>query len=141
MREGSNNAYGWGASSGTERHAALACADRLWVMVALETVGARGGADPEAWAVQRIAGLGSRAALNALAELGIEAVLVHDGASLAEDPYFRVRGDVVTTTAPVVGDVIVPGEVPKAYREPALPQFRNVAPGEDQRLVGERRPS
>jgi hypothetical protein len=36
----------------------------------------------------------------------------------------------------VVGEVIVPGEVPKAYREPPLPLFRNVAPGEDQPLAG-----
>jgi hypothetical protein len=105
-------------------------------MLMLESVGARGGADPEAWAARSIAGLASRAALDRLAGLGIEAVLVHDGASLAESAYFRTRGDVVATVAPEVGEVIVPGEVPKAYREPPLPLFRNVAPGEDQPLAG-----
>jgi crotonobetainyl-CoA:carnitine CoA-transferase CaiB-like acyl-CoA transferase len=136
MREGSNNPYGWGASGGTGRQAALRCADGSWIMLVLESVGARGGADPEAWAARSIAGLASRAALDRLAGLGIEAVLVHDGASLAESAYFRTRGDVVATVAPEVGEVIVPGEVPKAYREPPLPLFRNVAPGEDQPLAG-----
>jgi crotonobetainyl-CoA:carnitine CoA-transferase CaiB-like acyl-CoA transferase len=141
MREGSNDPYGWGASGGAERHAALACADGRWIMVAVESVGAQDGMDPETWAAQRIAGLDSRGALDALAELGIEAVLVQDGASLAESAYFRARGDVVNATAPVVGEVTVPGEVPKAYREPKLPLFRNVAPGEDQHLAGGKRPS
>lgn len=141
MRQGSNNPYGWGVSGRAGRHAALACADGRWIMLAVETVGARGGVDPEAWAAQHIAGLGSRAALDTLAALGVEAVLVQDGASLAESAYFRARGDIVTATAPIVGEVVVPGEVPKAYREPPLPRFRNVAPGEDQHLVGGKAPS
>jgi crotonobetainyl-CoA:carnitine CoA-transferase CaiB-like acyl-CoA transferase len=136
MREGGNNPYGWGASGGSGRQVALRCADGRWIMLRLESVGAQGGADPETWAAGRIAGLASRAALENLAGLGIEAVLVHDGATLAENAYFRARGDVVTTTAPVVGEVTVPGEVPKVYGEPTLPLFRNVVPGEDQHLIG-----
>lgn len=134
-REGSNNPYGWGASGGVGRQLPLACADGRWIMIALDSIGAEGGAAPEQWVVQQIEGLGSRAALDRLAELGVEAVLVHDGATLSETEYFRARGDVVTATALDVGQVIVPGEVPKAYREPPLPAFRNVRPGEDQALV------
>jgi crotonobetainyl-CoA:carnitine CoA-transferase CaiB-like acyl-CoA transferase len=137
MREGSNNPYGWGVSGEEVSQAPLKCADGAWIMVSLSSIARNaGGGAGERWAAEKIAGLDSAAALATLRKLGVEAVPVHDGASLAQSPYFQERRDVVRTTDPKIGDLVVPGEVPKAYREPALPFFRAVRPNEDRDKLG-----
>jgi crotonobetainyl-CoA:carnitine CoA-transferase CaiB-like acyl-CoA transferase len=127
LREGTNDPYGWGASGQAAAQVALKCADGEWIMAARASLPAK--------AADEVAKLGRDAALERLRKLGVPAVPVHDGASLAKSPYFTERRDVVRTTDPQIGDLTVPGEVPKTYREPALPLFRPVRPNEDRSKV------
>jgi crotonobetainyl-CoA:carnitine CoA-transferase CaiB-like acyl-CoA transferase len=127
LREGSNDPYGWGASGPAASQVALKCADGEWIMAARASLPATASAE--------VAKLGREAALERLRKLGVPAVPVHDGASLAKSPYFTERRDVVRTTDPKIGALTVPGEVPKTYREPELPLFRSVRPDEDRSKV------
>src|SRR5690606_14977061 len=84
-----------------------------------------------AWAATLdTAAVGSR-----LRAAGIEAARVHDGRSLAQDPYFRARGDVVPATDEVVGSLAVPGRLPLRDGDGDGPAFHAARVGEHDRLV------
>lgn len=137
LREGTNDPYGWGVSGGANAQKPFKSADGHWVMVSLASLRAKApaGVDPEAWADNAIAALEHGAALKRLSELDIEAALVHDGTTLAQSPYFLERKDVVRSTDPKIGKVVVPGEVPKAFSTPKLPDFRATRPNEDNQII------
>lgn len=60
---------------------------------------------------------------------------MHDGATLAATRYFVERGDVVKTHHPSLGDIVVPGEMPKRASEPIIPRFRPVRCDEDSAVL------
>ncbi len=80
------------------------------------------------------------AALEALRALGLEAAPVHDGGSLAADPYFTERGEVAAVRHPEAGALAVPGILPRgAYDTGALHRFHPppeaASPGRDTDLA------
>ncbi len=133
-REGSNDPYGWGVSGpagtgpGANANAlrAVRCNDGHWLMLPVAT---------DHHLAQQVESLDIDAALLMLRDRGIEAARVHDGASLAMEPYFRERGDVRQASDPVVGSMNLVGEVPKTYRDPALPLFRFTRPDADRAKI------
>jgi len=137
LREGTNDPYGWGASGAANAQKPFKSADGHWIMVSLASLRAKApaGEDAEAWAADCIGAREHDAALRHLAKLGVAAVLVHDGATLPHSSYFLERKDVVRAIDPKIGEVVVPGEVPKAYAEPELPLFRATRPNEDAQCI------
>jgi len=164
MREGSNDPYGWGVSGQAGALVALRCADGHWLMALRATVpgvpkSAQAGAtkgvstadaisagssmsgpdgtgdDALADLAKRVGALDVDAALALLRTRGVEAVQVHDGATLAATRYFVERGDVVETHHPSLGDIMVPGEMPKRASEPIIPLFRPVRCDEDSAVL------
>jgi crotonobetainyl-CoA:carnitine CoA-transferase CaiB-like acyl-CoA transferase len=144
IRRGTNDPYGWGAPGNPERRfVALACADgEILVRVdaaareALAELLGTGTAEPEqldaslrGWA----GGRPVREAGTALKAAGIEAARIHDGASMAADPYFLARGDVVPVEVPGVGRIAVPGHVPAGAG--GRRAFRPAEPGADDEAV------
>ena len=80
------------------------------------------------------------AALETLRALGLEAAPVHDGRSLAADPYFAERGEVAAVRHPEVGALAVPDILPRgAYDTDALHRFhappKAATPGRDTDLA------
>ncbi|WP_374446607.1 CaiB/BaiF CoA transferase family protein [Stella sp.] len=143
-REASNDPYGWGAGDGGDTWLpSFACADGRWVMllVRAETrlrLAALAGLPADSTRRELAAALvhwfrerPPESARAELAALGVEVALVHDGATLAEDPYFGERGDVLATEDPVVGPLIVPGYTPRGYDRGALRDFRDAQVGEN----------
>jgi formyl-CoA transferase len=149
MREGSNDPYGWGVSGMANALVALRCADGQWLMALRAGIpGLQRSAspppgnaadvvdtDPVSDLAARVGGLAVAPALALLKTLGVEAVQVHDGATLAGTRYFVERGDVVRTHHPSLGDIVVPGEMPKRASAPPLPMFRPVKYDEDRAVL------
>lgn len=126
--QGSNDPYSWGvASEGAAAIECHVCADGAWLAVMTRPRSARQPDDLGSYLAAR----SSDAALKELAALGVEAVRVHDGASLAADPYFRQRGDVQHHRHPDLGELTVPGFVPRIYGGEGLHRFRAPVVGED----------
>lgn len=151
-REGTNDPYGWGAADGGGDWLPTgACADGSWVMLLVPAgsedklaalVGAAPGSDRKDLAAALAGWLGRHApgaARAALEVLGIGLAPVHDGATLAKDPYFRARGDVVATEDAVVGALVVPGRAPLGYSSEGLLDFRDAQVGENNaEILGDR---
>ncbi|BBK34795.1 succinyl-CoA--D-citramalate CoA-transferase [Stella humosa] len=151
-RQGSNDPYGWGAAEADgDWLPSFACADGRWLMLLVRPGGAEklaalagAAADSDRTGLATalapwFAGQSPEAALAALAPLGIEAALVHDGATLATDPYFLARGDVVPTEDAVVGPVVVPGYSPRGYDQSSLRDFRDAQVAENNaEILGDR---
>ncbi len=149
MREGSNDPYGWGVSGMANALVAMRCADGEWLMALRATVpGMPESANPHTSSAAdvahpdpvgdlaaRVGALPIGPAIALLNTLGVEAVHVHDGATLASTRYFVERGDVVRTHHPNLGDIAVPGEMPKRASEPVLPLFRPVKYDEDRAVL------
>jgi crotonobetainyl-CoA:carnitine CoA-transferase CaiB-like acyl-CoA transferase len=144
LRQGSNDPYGWGAAAAEERAVrCLRCSDGAWLAVLLDTtarlhLGARPDGELERLAAARPRG----AALEALRALGLEAAPVHDGSSLAADPYFAERGEVAAVRHPEAGALAVPGILPRGtYDTGALRHFHAppeaATPGRDADLAWE----
>jgi crotonobetainyl-CoA:carnitine CoA-transferase CaiB-like acyl-CoA transferase len=68
---------------------------------------------------------------DALRSRGIEAVRIHDGLSIARDPYFRARGDVVPAPRPGAPELMVPGHIPRRAGKSRLRAFRPAGVGEN----------
>lgn len=143
-REGSNDPYGWGAGdAGGAWLPSFACSGGLWVMLLVrpeagprlaEMLGLPPGSDRAATAAALVPWLRERtpeAARDALAAVGVELAPVHDGATLATDPYFLARGDVVPTEDAVVGPLVVPGYTPHGYSRDGLRDFRDAQVAEN----------
>lgn len=136
---GSDDPYGWGVPVPRGRRLVpLQCGGGTWIAILLEapelsTLADRLGTRPVESEVisaiaKRISGLPAEAAREALAELGVAACPVHDGATIGSDPYFLARGDVVRTEDAVVGPVVVPGPVPRTYGAAGLRLFNAPPP-------------
>ena len=151
-REGSNDPYGWGVSGAESAWLpTFACADGRWVMLKVAP-----GAAPRLAGLAGLPADSSRrelaaalaywfrdrspeAARSELADIAIDVAPVHDGATLAADPYFLARGDVVPTDDPVVGPVVVPGYSPRGYARDGLRDFRDAQVAENNaEILGER---
>ena len=144
LRQGGNDPYGWGAAEADgDWLPSFRCADGRWVMLLVRPDGigklaALVDAPPDSARDRLSAALApwfqARTPDDARAALGpldIELVPVHDGATLAKDPYFRARGDVIATEDPVVGPVVVPGWAPRGYAGDGLRHFRDAQVAED----------
>ena len=110
MRQGSNDPYSWGVASEVAI-ACHVCADGAWLAIMTRPPSPKAPADLGAFVAARPAD----AALAELAELGVEAVRVHDGLSLAQSAYFRERGDVQQYRHSALGELTVPGVPPRVY--------------------------
>jgi crotonobetainyl-CoA:carnitine CoA-transferase CaiB-like acyl-CoA transferase len=119
-RQGSNDPWGFGVA-GARRIATARCADGGWIAAILE---AGSGVDLDSFVTEQA----RPDALAALRDAGIEAAPVQDGMSLAQDPYFTARGDVVRTRDAVAGEIGVPGAVPHGYDRTGLRDFLPSAP-------------
>lgn len=145
-RRGTNDPYGWGAEGPVERRfVALSCADDAEILVRVDAAsipplaqiaGVAADADAEgldaalrAWAAQ----LPHIRAGQVLREACIEAARIHDGASIAGEPYFLLRGDVLAETLPGVGPIVVPGHIPRGA--PPLRPFHAASVGEANDMV------
>lgn len=143
-RTGANDPYGWGAPDKVERRfSALASRDGAEILVLIDAdsapaiadlAGLSDGADLAAletglaaWA-ERVDLDEAREALRAR---GIEAARVHDGLSIARDPYFLARGDVVPAPRSHSSDLMVPGHIPRGPRTSRLRAFRPARVGEN----------
>ncbi|NRC56899.1 hypothetical protein [Neoaquamicrobium sediminum] len=72
----------------------------------------------------------------ALRASGLEVAPVHDGLSIARDPYFRARGDVQPATLPSGRQIAVPGHVLRQLDDSGTKRsFRHAALGVDQKAV------
>lgn len=127
LRQGSNHPYGWGHDLGVSMPC-VRCADEVWVQMRIERHQRPPAPHTEwaDWARTRTAGK----ALAALKKLGIAAVAVRDGNSLANDRYFRARADVEDANHPVLGVFPVPGFFPKIPRGPEVERFNAASVGE-----------
>jgi len=126
-RQGSNHPYGWGYSLG-QSMPCVRCADEVWVQMCVEP----NQVPPDMhthWADWAFS-LTSQKALGALRQLGIDAVAVRDGRSLAGDRYFRARADVEDAHHPELGVFPVPGFFPKMSRGPEVERFNAASVGE-----------
>ena len=143
-RQGSSAPYGWGAPADENGpvHQTLKAADGGWVKAAhrspsaLCEIAARlcGSVTKDAgeasaalagWVAERP----HREAARELVAAGAAAAPVFDGLSIANEPYFRDRGDVVPADVEGVGRLWAPGSV---WTElPAEPPFRVRGIGED----------
>jgi len=143
VRQGSNDPYGWGAGDGAGAWLpSFACAGGRWVMLLVRPdaeprlaglLGLAGG-DRATIATALVPWLRDRspeAARDALAGAGVELAPVHDGATLATDPYFLARGDVVPTEDAMVGPVVVPGYTPRGYAREGLRDFHDAQVAEN----------
>ncbi|MGE0714612.1 MAG: CaiB/BaiF CoA transferase family protein [Alphaproteobacteria bacterium] len=136
-RRGSSDPYGWGAGENDRWLPTFATADGTWLMLLVDAAAAAKlpglvGVAADAGRPALKAALGDwlrrrtpEAARTALASLGIGVAPVHDGATLASDPYLAARGDVLATEDPVVGRVVVPGRSPGGHVPPGLNAFRD----------------
>ncbi len=127
QRQGSNHPYGWGYRLGSFMPC-LRCSDDVWIQLSLSPNCAPPGPHTqwEEWAQSHT----SRKALGVLKKLGIAAVAVRDGSSLASDRYFRERVDVEDAHHPVLGVFPVPGFFPKIPRGPEVERFNAASVGE-----------
>jgi crotonobetainyl-CoA:carnitine CoA-transferase CaiB-like acyl-CoA transferase len=138
-RTGSNDPHGWGVPIPRGRRVVpLRCGDGSWIALLLESSAApalasRLGSPADEHGI--VAALGARlnalsrdAARDLLRDLGVAACPVHDGGTIGTDPYFLARGDVVHTEDPVVGPLVVPGSVPRAYGGAGLRLFNAPPP-------------
>jgi crotonobetainyl-CoA:carnitine CoA-transferase CaiB-like acyl-CoA transferase len=125
MRQGSNDPYSWGVASDVAIACHL-CRDGAWLAI-MTRPASHAPADLRAFVAARSAD----AALGDLAALGVEAVRVHDGLSLAHSAYFRERGDVQQYQHPALGEITVPGVPPRGYGSADRHVFRTPAVGED----------
>src|SRR5690606_8488203 len=130
---------------------AFACADGSWVMLLVPPgadakLAALAGAAPDAGRETLAAALAAwfarhspDAARAALGPLDLELAPVHDGATLAADPYFLDRGDVLAADDAVVGPIMVPGTSPRGYAAEGLRPFRDAQVGENNaEILGDR---
>lgn len=157
VRQGSNDPYGWGVpGTPARRFVPVACADGevLVLIDAASRAAVAALAGVEAAASDAVLGAGLAGALaplgcaEAAARLrgaGIEAARIHDGASLAREPYFRSRGDVETAVLAGGAEVTVSGHLPRregtgrrAFRAAGLGADNAAVFGADQVEQGER---
>ncbi len=142
-RNGTNDPYGWGAPDATgRRYVAVTCAGGEDLLVLVDEASRapllqcmRSGADLSLEAVAEAlrewaAGLPLDEAGRLLRAAGVEAARVHDGMSMAHDPYFQARGDVVWTTHADGTRLAVPGHVPRESGGGRI-AFRPTQVGED----------
>lgn len=137
LRNASNDPYGWGAPDAPERRfVPVTTRDGAEVLVLVDApskAAIRGLAEGDtdaalaAWA----ASVDVDEAARVLRDHGIEAARVHDGLSMARDPYFRARGDVIATPLPGHPDVAVPGRVPRRSDRGTTRAFRPAPIGAD----------
>ncbi len=138
-RTGSDDPHRWGVDKPRGRRLVpMKCGDESWIAVLMDAaeapaLGARlgcGASEAELIAAigSRIASLPRDTAREARAELDGTAGPVHDGHSIGSDPYFLARGDVARTQDDVVGPVVVPGPVPRAYGGAGLRLFNAPPP-------------
>ena len=139
QRQGSSDPYGWGVKAAGEGpvHQTLQGSDGGWIKAVhrsgddlAATAGRLGLAagDPAAAIALWAAGRPHRDAARDLVAAGAPAVPVFDGLSIAQEPYFRERGDTVPATVEGVGPVWVPGSI--CPEVPADPPFRLRGVGE-----------
>jgi crotonobetainyl-CoA:carnitine CoA-transferase CaiB-like acyl-CoA transferase len=126
MRQGSNDPYSWGVTSDIAISCHV-CSDGAWLAIVTRPVAPKAPADLGVFVAARPAD----AALGELAALGVEAVRVHDGLSLAQSAYFRERGDVQQYRHSALGELTVPGVPPRIYGSAERHVFRTPAVGED----------
>jgi formyl-CoA transferase len=145
MRRGTDDPYQWGAAQARDvRFGAIRSSDGDWLFVAvpdpecdaalMQRIGMH--TDPDrgaAWPALRewAAGLGTVELTVTLEAMGVEVARVHDGGSIAADPYFRARGDVVQATHPTLGEFSVPGFVETVDDSAGRVVFRAVPVGHD----------
>lgn len=102
LRNGGNDPRSFGQSDPARpRFLGLRAADGIWYFLA-----APPGAD-----IEPLRALSGAALLARARQAGIDLVPVFDGASIAADPYFRARGDVVEASHPALGRFWVAGPV------------------------------
>jgi formyl-CoA transferase len=145
-RQGSNDPYGWGQVDPTRPvFRCVRCQEGDWILIsvareAFADLGVASEADATPGALDTWAAALPRAALRDLARQGrIRAVPVMDGAAIAASAYFRARGDVLTATDPVLGELAVPGFVAGRANAEGRTRFRVRAIGEDDAAVLARR--
>ncbi len=148
-RKHKNHPYAWGTGESLpEQFIHLQCRGGEWlaVMVPNRTVGALisgklGWATTyeEAMFTEQLQSwskmLSPERVLAVLKPLGAEVAPIFDGLSIARDPYFRARSDVLDAQT-VVGPLSVPGPYPKdPSRIAKLDRFRPTAVGADNREI------
>ena len=102
LRKGSNDPLSFGqADPARPRFLSLQAGDGAWYFLAAP-------ANADLAPLRALSGEALRAAAR---QAGIDLVPVFDGASIAADPYFRARGDVVEAGHPKLGRFWVPGPV------------------------------
>ncbi|MFC3724780.1 CaiB/BaiF CoA transferase family protein [Neoaquamicrobium sediminum] len=143
LRNGTNNPYGWGAADDGTHLVGVSCADgtELSVLVddeARQRLGKLVGEEGDPLSALRAWGAARSVdeAGEALRASGLEVAPVHDGLSIARDPYFRARGDVQPATLPSGRQIAVPGHVLRQLDDSGTKRsFRHAALGVDQKAV------
>jgi crotonobetainyl-CoA:carnitine CoA-transferase CaiB-like acyl-CoA transferase len=141
-RNGTNDPYGWGARDASERrYVALTCRDDAEILVLLDArsheplarcVGKTVSLSPdelEASMREWASDLDLDEAGRLLRASKVQAARIHDGMSMAEDPYFLARGDVIWTTLNDDKRIAVPGHVPRSGSN--MIPFRPTKVGDD----------
>lgn len=145
-RNGTNDPYGWGAGDASDRrYVALKCRDDAEILVLMDgrsheplanSVGKTTHLPPdelEASMRDWASGLGFEEAGRLLRAANVQVARIHDGMSMAQDPYFLARGDVLWTTLNDDQRIAVPGHVPRAGSD--MIPFRPTKVGDDDRRV------
>jgi crotonobetainyl-CoA:carnitine CoA-transferase CaiB-like acyl-CoA transferase len=145
MRRGTDDPYQWGVAEPREvRFGSIRSSSGDWLFVAIPDLQSetalddamRSGAESTIEAfwprlVTFAAGLATVELKATLAAAGVEFARVHDGGSIAADPYFIARGDVVPAVHPVLGEFSVPGFIEEAQDGSERIAFRAVGVGAD----------
>jgi formyl-CoA transferase len=145
MRRGTDDPYQWGTAEPRDvRFGSIRSSDGDWLFVAIPDRECEAelmerlypDADPgtgEFWPGLRAwaGGLTTADLMATLETARVEIARVHDGASIAADPYFRARGDVVQAVHPTLGEFSVPGFIEEAEDGSERVCFRAVPVGTD----------
>jgi len=150
-RNGTNDPYGWGAPDATaRRYVTVTCEGGEQLLVLLdeksrgalvECIGTEADLTTDGlsdalktWARGQCLKKTGRL----LRSAGVEAARVHDGMSIAHEPYFQARGDVVWTNFIAQKNIAVPGHIPRGRGDKRV-AFRPQSIGDaNERVLGAR---
>jgi crotonobetainyl-CoA:carnitine CoA-transferase CaiB-like acyl-CoA transferase len=144
MRQGTNNPYGWGLPENTITYPTLQSRDNHWFQIKLDTQNCSAlkkqfistheknfENDLIDWSRSKT----MHEIFSQLSDSDIPVSIVQNGETLASEPYFKSRGDVVQATHPSLGEFPVPGFFPKYERSNKNTAFRAPQIGEDNEVI------
>jgi len=144
IRQGTNNSHGWGIPENPISFPAFQSIDHHWFQIKLEAKNRSTIATefdlPGDVSVSKALGDWSASTtmqeiFSVLGDLGVEVSIVQNGETLASNPYFTSRGDVIQADHPSLGQFPVPGFFPKFERSDQNTAFRAPQIGEDNAYV------